>query len=34
MTHIGIGSSVIQGLSIGQNCIVGAGSVVVKNSRF
>lgn len=29
--QVGIGSCVIQGLSIGANSIVGAGSVVVKN---
>ncbi|MGW8168502.1 MAG: acetyltransferase [Sulfurovaceae bacterium] len=33
LTHIGIGSNVIQGISIGANCIVGAGSVVVKNIK-
>ena len=30
--QIGIGSCVIQGLSIGAGSIVGAGSVVVKNT--
>lgn len=30
-THIGIGTSIIQGLTIGENCIIGAGSVVVKD---
>lgn len=30
-THIGIGSCVIQGNFIGENCILGAGSVVVEN---
>ncbi len=30
-THIGIGSSVIQGVTIGKSCVVGAGSVVVKD---
>jgi len=30
-THIGIGSSVIQSITIGQNTILGAGSVVVKD---
>lgn len=30
-TWIGVGTSVIQGLNIGRNCIIGAGSVVVKS---
>ena len=30
-THIGIGSSVIQGITIEKNCIIGAGSVIVRN---
>ena len=30
-THIGIGSSVIQGIKIGADSIIGAGSVVVNN---
>lgn len=30
-THIGIGTSIIQGKIIGSYCIIGAGSVVVKN---
>lgn len=30
-TWIGVGSSVIQCLNIGKNCIIGAGSVVVKD---
>jgi len=30
-THIGIGTCCIQGLSIGKDCIIGAGSVVVKD---
>jgi len=33
LTHIGISSSVIQGISIGSNCIIGAGSVAVKNIK-
>ena len=31
LTHIGIGTSVIQGLSIGSEAVVAAGSVVIKN---
>ncbi len=31
LTHIGIGSSIIQGISIGKSSIVGAGSVVVRD---
>lgn len=30
-TWVGVGSSVIQCLNIGKNCMIGAGSVVVKN---
>jgi len=30
LTHIGVGSSIIQGISIGKSSIVGAGSVVVR----
>jgi len=32
-SHIGIQSCVIQGLTIGENCIIGAGSVVTKNIK-
>jgi len=31
LTHIGIGTQVIQGMIIGNNTIIGAGSTVVKN---
>lgn len=31
LTHIGIGSNVIQGIIIGNNTIIGTGSIVVKN---
>ncbi len=31
LTHIGVGSSIIQGISIGKSSIVGAGSVVVRD---
>ena len=30
-SHIGIGSSVIQGVNIGENTVIGAGSVVIKD---
>ncbi len=30
-THIGVGTSIVQGICVGENSIVGAGSVVVKN---
>ena len=30
-THIGIGTSIIQGLSVGRNSVVGANSTVVRN---
>jgi len=30
-THVGIGSSVIEGRKIGRNCLIGAGSVVIKH---
>lgn len=30
-THIGTGSSIIQGISIGKNVLIGAGSVVVND---
>jgi acetyltransferase-like isoleucine patch superfamily enzyme len=30
-THIGIGASVLPGIRIGKNCIVGAGAVVTKD---
>lgn len=33
LTHIGIGSCVIQGLTVGKNSLVGSGSVVVKNIK-
>lgn len=31
LTHIGAGAVVLQGIKIGSNCVVGAGSVVTKN---
>lgn len=33
LTHIGIGSCVIQGLTVGKNSLIGAGSVIVKNIK-
>lgn len=33
LSQIGIGSSIIQGKIIGSNCIIGAGSVVVKSIK-
>lgn len=30
-THIGTGTTIIQGIEIGSKCLIGAGSVVVKN---
>ncbi|AXH11894.1 acetyltransferase [Halarcobacter bivalviorum] len=33
LTHIGIGSCVIQGLTVGKNSLIGAGAVVVKNIK-
>ncbi|PLY05596.1 MAG: acetyltransferase [Arcobacter sp.] len=32
-SHLGIGTCVIQGLTIGENCIIGAGSVVVNDIK-
>ena len=32
-THIGINSTAIQGVIVGKNCIIGAGSVIVSNIR-
>ncbi|MBQ9876174.1 MAG: sialic acid O-acetyltransferase, partial [Campylobacter sp.] len=29
--HIGIGSSIIQKIKIGKNCVIGAGSAVIKD---
>ena len=31
LTHIGIGSSVIQGIHIGKHCIIGAGAAVIED---
>ena len=31
LTHIGIGASVVQGVEIGRNVIVGAGGVVTRD---
>ena len=31
LSHIGIGSSIIQGINVGEECLVGAGSVVIKD---
>ena len=33
LTHIGIGSSIIQGINIGSNCLIGSGSNVIKNIK-
>jgi len=30
-TWIGVGTTIIQGIRIGKNCFIGAGSVIVKN---
>jgi acetyltransferase-like isoleucine patch superfamily enzyme len=30
-THIGVKTAIKQGLTVGQNCIIGAGSIVLKN---
>jgi len=32
-THVGINSTAIQGVIVGKNCIIGAGSVIVSNIR-
>lgn len=31
LSHLGINSCIIQGLNVGYNCVIGAGSVVTKN---
>ena len=30
-SHIGIGATIIQGIKVGENCTIGAGSVVIND---